>query len=450
MVDLPAPPFSLPTTMTRMNAEPSTAPLSAGSNRPPGAGPATRHRRPDAVNAAAQRRRLDMRRPLRHTSGRRRRSRHMPQCPRLPIVRTVAELARRGAGLAAAKASASRSVPTMGFLHAGHLSLVRLGTTRADRVVASLFVNPTQFAPSEDFDAYPRDEARDADLLAARRLRPALRADRRPRCTRRASPPRSAWRASPRRWTALARPTHFAGVATIVAKLLTQCQPDVAIFGEKDYQQLLVIRRMARDLDLPVEIVGAPDRARAGRPRALLAQRYLTPAERGVAPLLNAALRSAGEALRAGASVAEAEAEGLAALAAAGFGQVDYFEVRGADDLARLGPGPVDSAGPRLRGGAARQGAADRQLAGLMPLTRPPPPADRRARSGRQVAVGRVAEVGGRVLRLEVAPALEGAARLRRGRDHARSSSRISQRRCGPSPTVSIASDRSGGSGSRP
>ena len=179
----------------------------------------------------------------------------------------------------------------------------------------------------------------------------------------------------------MARPTHFAGVATIVAKLLTQCQPDVAIFGEKDYQQLLVIRRMARDLDLPVEIVGAPT-VREPDGLALSSRNsYLTPDERGVAPLLNAALRSAGEALRAGASVAQAEADGLAALAAAGFGKVDYFEVRGAEDLARLGPGPVDDAGPRLRGGPARQGEADRQLAGLIPHQAP---ASRslRARSG--------------------------------------------------------------------
>ncbi len=261
--------------------------------------------------------------------------------PALPTVRTVADLREavrgwRGEGHRVALA------PTMGCLHAGHLSLVRLGRARADRVVASLFVNPTQFAPSEDFDAYPRDEARDAGLLAGAGcdLLYAPAPDE-------MYPPGFSTTVSVGSVSApmdgLARPTHFAGVATVVTKLITQCQPDVAIFGEKDYQQLLVIRRLARDLDLAVEIVGAPT-VREPDGLALSSRNsYLTSAERGVAPMLNAALRSAGEALRAGASVAEVEADGLAALAAAGFGEVDYFEVRGADDLARLGPGPVDT-----------------------------------------------------------------------------------------------------------
>jgi pantoate--beta-alanine ligase len=261
--------------------------------------------------------------------------------PDLPIVRTVAALRAavrdwREAGQRVAL------VPTMGFLHAGHLSLVRLGRARADRVVASLFVNPTQFAPSEDFEAYPRDEPRDAALLAGAGcdLLYAPTPDE-------VYPAGFSTTVSVAGVSApmdgLARPTHFAGVATIVAKLLAQCQPDVAIFGEKDFQQLLVIRRLARDLDLPVEIVGGPT-VREPDGLALSSRNsYLTPAERGIAPQLNAALRSAAEALQGGASVAEAETQGLAALATAGFGKVDYFEVRGADDLARLGPGPVDA-----------------------------------------------------------------------------------------------------------
>jgi pantoate--beta-alanine ligase len=259
----------------------------------------------------------------------------------LPTVRTVADLRAavrgwRDAGLRVAL------VPTMGFLHQGHLSLVRLGHARADRVVASLFVNPTQFAPSEDFAAYPRDEARDAALLAGAGCdllyAPAV-GEMYPQGF--ATTVSVAGVSAP--MDGLARPTHFAGVATIVAKLLVQCQPDAAIFGEKDYQQLMVIKRLARDLDLPVEIVGAPT-VREPDGLALSSRNsYLTPEQRGIAPQLNAALRSAGEALRAGASVAEAEADGLAALTAAGFASVDYFEVRGADDLARLGPGPVDA-----------------------------------------------------------------------------------------------------------
>jgi pantoate--beta-alanine ligase len=264
----------------------------------------------------------------------------MTQSP-LPTVRSVAELRAsvrgwREAGLRVAL------VPTMGFLHQGHLSLVRLGHARADRVVASLFVNPTQFAPGEDFEAYPRDEARDGALLASAGcdlLYAPTVAEMYPHGF--ATTVSVAGVSAP--MDGLARPTHFAGVATIVAKLLTQCQPDVAIFGEKDFQQLMVIKRLARDLDLPVEIVGAPT-VREPDGLALSSRNsYLTPEERGVAPQLNAALRSAGVALRAGAPVAEVEADGLAALAAAGFAKVDYFEVRGADDLARLGPGPIDA-----------------------------------------------------------------------------------------------------------
>jgi len=259
----------------------------------------------------------------------------------LPAVRTVADLRSqvrrwRGDGLSVAL------VPTMGFLHDGHLSLVRLGKATADRVVASLFVNPTQFAPGEDFEAYPRDEARDAALLAGAGcdlLYAPGAAEMYP--TGFSTTVTVAEVSAP--MDGIARPIHFAGVATIVAKLLIQCGPDVAIFGEKDYQQLLVIRRLARDLDLPVEILGAPT-VRESDGLALSSRNtYLTPAERAVAPRLNAALRTAAEALRGGAAVGDVEAAGLRALADAGFGTVDYFEVRGADDLARRGPGPVDA-----------------------------------------------------------------------------------------------------------
>jgi pantoate--beta-alanine ligase len=259
----------------------------------------------------------------------------------LPIVRTVAEL-REAVRAWRADDLRVALVPTMGFLHQGHLSLVRLGHARADRVVASLFVNPTQFAPSEDFEAYPRNEANDAALLAGAGC-DLLYAPTMDEMYPAGFSTTVSVAGVSAPMDGLARPIHFAGVATIVTKLLTQCQPDVAIFGEKDYQQLLVIKRLARDLDLGVEIIGAPT-VREPDGLALSSRNsYLTADERGVAPQLNAALRSAGEALRAGASVAEVEAEGLAALAAAGFGKVDYFEVRGAEDLARLGPGPIDA-----------------------------------------------------------------------------------------------------------
>jgi pantoate--beta-alanine ligase len=258
----------------------------------------------------------------------------------LPVVRTVAVL-RAAVRTWRAEGLTVALVPTMGFLHEGHLSLVRLGKARADRLVASLFVNPTQFAPGEDFEAYPRDEAHDAALLASAGcdlLYAPTPAEMYPAgfsttvTVAEVSAPMDG----------LARPTHFAGVATVVTKLLTQCQPDVAVFGEKDYQQLLVIKRLARDLDLPVEILGAPI-VRAQDGLALSSRNaYLREDQRVVAGQLNAALKTAAEALAKGATVENVEAEGLATLVVAGFDSIDYFEVRGADDLRRLGPGAVD------------------------------------------------------------------------------------------------------------
>ena len=262
--------------------------------------------------------------------------------PALPVVRTVAALRAAVRGWRAAGQSVAL-VPTMGFLHEGHLSLARLGKTRADRVVASLFVNPTQFAPGEDFEAYPRDEARDSALLAGAGC-DLLYAPAVPEMYPQGFATTITVAEGSAPMDGIARPTHFAGVATIVAKLLTQCQPDVAIFGEKDYQQLLVIERLARDLDLPARILGAPT-VREPDGLALSSRNtYLTAAERAVAPRLNAALRAAAEALRGGVAVSEAEAAALRTLAEAGFGRVDYFEARGANDLRRLGPGPVDAA----------------------------------------------------------------------------------------------------------
>ena len=273
----------------------------------------------------------------------------------LPIVRTVAGLR---AAVAAWRADGRRVAltPTMGFLHEGHLSLVRLGKARAERVVASLFVNPTQFAPSEDFAAYPRDESRDAGLLAASGCdllyAPSV-AEMYPEGF--GTSVTVAGVAGP--MEGAARPTHFAGVATVVAKLLAQCAPDLAIFGEKDYQQLLVIRRMTRDLDLPVEILGAPT-VREPDGLALSSRNvYLTPNERGVAGRLNECLRDAARVLRAGDRVDAAEAAGRAALQEVGFDPVDYFEVRSAGDLARLGPGALSGEPARVLA-AARLGKA--------------------------------------------------------------------------------------------
>ena len=257
----------------------------------------------------------------------------------LSIVRTVAELRARVRGWRAEGLRVGL-VPTMGALHEGHLSLVRRAHESADRVVASIFVNPAQFAPGEDFEAYPRDETRDAELLAS------------VGCHLLYAPPVEA--IYPHGFSAAvtvagvsaelegaARPTHFAGVATVVAKLLIQAEADVAVFGEKDYQQLLVIRRMARDLDIPTEIVGAPTvREQDGLARSSR-NAYLSEAERLLAGRLNGVLADMAEALADGAAVAEAEAAARAALQDAGITAIDYIEARGAEDLRRLGPGPV-------------------------------------------------------------------------------------------------------------
>jgi pantoate--beta-alanine ligase len=258
----------------------------------------------------------------------------------LPIVRNIAALRKQ---VAAWRHAGERIalVPTMGALHDGHLSLITLAKAHAECVVASLFVNPTQFAPGEDFDAYPRDEARDAELLASAGC-DLLYA---PGVTE-MYPADAATMVSvsgvSEPMDGISRPTHFAGVATIVAKLLIQCAPDVAVFGEKDYQQLQVIRRMARDLDLPVQIIGGPT-ARAADGLALSSRNaYLSDVERTTAGKLNHVLAEAVKALEAGEAVSTVEQRGLAALAEAGFAPIDYLETRAAEDLSRLGPGPID------------------------------------------------------------------------------------------------------------
>ena len=270
----------------------------------------------------------------------------------LPIARTVADLRRQ---VAAWRRQGLRVgfVPTMGALHEGHLSLVRLAGARADRVVASVFVNPTQFGPNEDFDAYPRDEARDAALLAGAGCQLMFA----PSVAEMYPPGASttvtvAGVSEP--LDGQARPGHFAGVVTVVTKLLNQCAPDVAVFGEKDYQQLAVIRRLVRDLDLPVEVIGGPT-ARAEDGLALSSRNaYLTEAERLVAPRLNKVLREVLAKVRAGEPVETAEQAAVAELLAAGFRKVDYVEARRPDTLERLGPGPA--AGPVRVLGAAHLG----------------------------------------------------------------------------------------------
>ena len=226
----------------------------------------------------------------------------------------------------------------MGALHAGHISLVRLAQKRADSVIVSIFVNPSQFAPGEDLKAYPRTFAADLAALAD------LKADLVWAPTAETMYPSGfACRVVPEGPAAVGledtyRPHFFAGVATVVAKLLIQCEPDIAVFGEKDYQQLKVVTQLARDLDLKSRIIGAPIVREADGLALSSRNRYLSPAERATAPVLYQVLPTCAAEIAAGKAITGVLEKGRTAIAAAGF-VVDYLEARDAKTLA-----PVTSA----------------------------------------------------------------------------------------------------------
>ncbi|MER9439222.1 pantoate--beta-alanine ligase [Mesorhizobium sp. M7A.F.Ca.US.010.02.1.1] len=218
-------------------------------------------------------------------------------------------------------------VPTMGALHDGHISLVRIALQKAERCVVSIFVNPTQFAPSEDLDKYPRQLGRDLDRLGAAKADLAFTPT-----VGEMYPAGFATKISVGGPSAGLesdfRPTFFDGVATVVAKLLLQATPDCAVFGEKDYQQLCVVRQLCRDLDLPVEIIGAPTIRDAHGLAMSSRNAYLDEAELKIARQLNVILRNTAAALAAGAGQSDATEEASRALIAAGFREVDYVEAR--------------------------------------------------------------------------------------------------------------------------
>lgn len=231
-------------------------------------------------------------------------------------------------------------VPTMGNLHAGHISLLELAKRHGERFVASIFVNPMQFGPNEDFTHYPRTPDRDAGMLAAAGCDLMFMPDVAEIYPNGAD---AATRIEvPQLSTVLCgafRPGHFEGVATIVAKLFNIVQPDVAVFGEKDFQQLTVIRRMTADLCLPVEVIGAPTVREADGLAMSSRNQYLDADERARAPLLHQALQLAAAQLRAGdADFAQIERDGFLRLEQGGF-RVDYFAVRRAADLGPAGIG---------------------------------------------------------------------------------------------------------------
>jgi len=223
-------------------------------------------------------------------------------------------------------------VPTMGALHQGHLSLVNATGKRVDKVVVSIFVNPTQFAPHEDFDTYPRTLEDDCAKLAEAGAHLIFTPDAAEMYPRGFATSVSVGGPALGLETDF-RPHFFGGVATVVAKLLIAAMPDIAMFGEKDYQQLLVIRRMAADLGLPVEIAGGPIVREADGLTMSSRNAYLSADERQVAGQLNLILRAAISRLKKGDAVADVEAAAVAALKEAGFDTVDYVAVRDAGTL---------------------------------------------------------------------------------------------------------------------
>ncbi len=228
-------------------------------------------------------------------------------------------------------------VPTMGALHDGHLTLVRLARRKAERTVVSIFVNPTQFGPTEDLSRYPRDEAGDARKLGVEGVdliwAPSA-GEMYPDGFATSVVPKGA--ALPLEGEF--RPHHFAGVATVCTKLFSQVGPDVAIFGEKDYQQLCVIRQLVRDLDLPLKIVAAPtSRDRDGLARSSR-NAYLTADERAAAPALNRALKGIAAIAAKGGLINKAIDVATNDLLQAGFAKVDYLTVRDAETLAPFEP----------------------------------------------------------------------------------------------------------------
>ncbi|MDE0049485.1 MAG: pantoate--beta-alanine ligase [Rhodospirillales bacterium] len=226
-------------------------------------------------------------------------------------------------------------VPTMGALHEGHMALVRAARTLGERTVVSLFVNPAQFAPDEDFDLYPRNPADDLAKLAEAGVEAAFMPN-----VDAIYPPGFATTVHVEGVTAglesAARPHFFDGVATVVTKLLLQCLPDVALFGEKDYQQLVTVRRLVADLDIPCQIEAVPT-VRAEDGLALSSRNvYLSAEERRVAPRLFEVLSWMAAALAQGAPSADAVSNGRAALTAAGFTRIDYLAVCDAETLASV------------------------------------------------------------------------------------------------------------------
>jgi pantoate--beta-alanine ligase len=246
-------------------------------------------------------------------------------------------------------------VPTMGALHDGHLSLVRTGLGHADVCVASIFVNPTQFAANEDFSTYPRNEQRDLDLLASAGCTiaycPTLEDMYPPGDSTRVIVRDLSWQLEGE-----IRPHFFEGVATVVSRLFNHVQPDVAVFGEKDYQQLQVIKRMVRDLAMTVQVIGAPTIREADGLAMSSRNAYLSEHDRSLSGAMYAALKEAAEGAARGESIASLEALVSNELIAGGFKSVDYVAIRHGDTLAAFESDQVPAGIPARILAAARMG----------------------------------------------------------------------------------------------
>ena len=249
----------------------------------------------------------------------------------MEVVRTIADLRQRISSWRVEGQTVSL-VPTMGALHDGHLSLIKIAQEKCDRVVASIFVNPKQFLPNEDFEKYPRNEDSDieklvelgTDLLFSPNASEMYRVD-------------ASTAVVISQLTdclcATSRPGFFDGVGTVVTKLLIQTLPDIAIFGEKDYQQLLIIKRLARDLDIPTKIIGAPTIREIDGLAVSSRNVYLSPTHRETAPSIFKVLKRTATAIALGDDASLAAKKAHDDLVLAGFSKIEYFEARHSETL---------------------------------------------------------------------------------------------------------------------
>lgn len=267
----------------------------------------------------------------------------MPQSDAsLTVVRDVPSLRRRVKSWRGDQQKIAL-VPTMGALHAGHMALVERAKALADTVVVSIFVNPTQFGPTEDLDAYPRRDEEDWALLNEAGVDLLFMPDAVAMYPHGFQTEVSVPEVS-QGLCGIHRPGHFDGVATVVTKLLLQCLPDMAVFGEKDFQQLAVIKRLVADLNIPVDVVGVPT-VRESDGLALSSRNtYLSKQERAIAPAFYKELTAAAEAIANGADIKPRCARAVDALLKGGFTSVDYIEAREVHSLA-----PLEVAGPEAR-----------------------------------------------------------------------------------------------------